>query len=60
MDPQNEFEHRHKDCDNKVKCSFRELLCVEFDCIFEVNVDIDQNSIQVSCGNGFPDNFDAE
>lgn len=40
----------HPRPDKKAKCSFKQLLCVEFDAIFDVNVEIDDNSVRVSCG----------
>ncbi|MFP4662011.1 MAG: hypothetical protein ACLFPF_07470 [Halanaerobiales bacterium] len=54
----NNLEHgrRGPECggDGKVACSFAQLLCVEFECIFDVDVQIDRDSIIVSCGDGFP------
>ncbi len=46
MDPRH-----HRDKDSKAKCKFRELLCVEFEAIFNVDVEIDSDSIVVTCGN---------
>lgn len=41
----------HHDKDKKAKCKFSELLCVEFEAIFNVDVEIDNDSIVVTCGN---------
>ncbi|MFW5991625.1 MAG: hypothetical protein ACOCQN_00350 [Halanaerobiaceae bacterium] len=38
--------------DKKAKCPFEQLLCVEFECIFDVDVEIDNDSIEVSCAGG--------
>ncbi len=57
MGPNENMEHNRPrpDCgDNSVACSFAQLLCVEFDCIFDVDVQIDRDSIEVSCGDGIP------
>lgn len=42
-----EFGHgpHHK----KAKCGFEQLLCVEFDVVFEVQGSIEENSISVRC-----------
>ncbi len=46
MDP----KHHHGK-DRKARCSFEQLLLVEFDAIFSVDVEIDNDSIVVTCAN---------
>lgn len=52
MGPNENLEHgRHRpDCDTKVTCSFEQLLCVEFDVVFDIDVELE--NIEVSCGDG--------
>ena len=55
MDQHGNFEHgRRPGHSKKAECSFTQLLCVEFDVIFDVDLEIDQDSIEVSCGDGVP------
>jgi len=62
MGPNENIEHgRPKpDCDTKVRCSFAQLLCVEFDVIFDLDVEIDRKSIEVTCGDGIQGPFNAD
>ncbi len=56
MGPNESLDHGRPrpGCDNKVKCSFEQLLCVEFDVIFDLDIEIDRDSIEVTCGDGIP------
>ncbi len=61
MGPDENLEHgrRRPNHDSKVKCSFAQLLCVEFDVIFDLDLEIDRDSIEVTCGDGIPGPFNS-
>jgi hypothetical protein len=44
-----DLDTHHHHHDKKTECPFKQLLCVKFEAIFDVDVDIDDDSIVVEC-----------